>query len=66
MDACSTVEEARKCRKEGWRGGESKIDCVFGHLAAARLLKSRLVSNGAAAAPLLEMNRAFSRLKFDH
>ena len=64
MDACSTVEEARKCRKEGWRRGESKIDCVFGHLAAAR--ESRLVSNGAAAAPLLEMNRAFSRLKFDH
>ena len=64
MDARSTVE-ARKCRKEGWRG-ESKIDCVFGHLAAARLLESRLVSNGAAAAPLLEMNRAFSRLKFDH
>ena len=37
MDACSTVEEARKCRKEGWRRGESKIDCVFGHLAAARI-----------------------------
>ena len=36
MDACSTVE-ARKCRKEGWRRGESKIDCVFGHLAAARI-----------------------------
>ena len=41
------------------KGGESKIDCIFGHLA----LESR-VSNRAAAP--LEMNRAFSRLKFDH